>query len=103
MWRATFAERIARTVVGFLECGIPLGVTMAFLNTSPLVNEVTVVLQPPSGRQHRGNLAAQSHDHGSEGLALLIHGASRSQRPSRHPDHRSCNSGARTCMPNAPA
>jgi uncharacterized membrane protein YraQ (UPF0718 family) len=30
--------------IGFLEAGIPLGVTMAFLITSPLVNEVAVVI-----------------------------------------------------------
>lgn len=30
--------------IGFLEGGIPLGVTMAFLITSPLVNEVAVVI-----------------------------------------------------------
>ncbi|HRK98423.1 MAG: permease [Alphaproteobacteria bacterium] len=30
--------------IGFLSAGIPLGVTMAFLITSPLVNEVAVVL-----------------------------------------------------------
>ena len=30
--------------IGFLESGIPLGVTMAFLITSPLVNEVAVVI-----------------------------------------------------------
>ncbi|HYD51376.1 MAG TPA: permease [Gemmatimonadaceae bacterium] len=30
--------------IGFLEAGIPLGVTMAFLITSPMVNEVAVVL-----------------------------------------------------------
>ena len=30
--------------VGFLEAGIPLGVTFAFLITSPLVNEVAVVM-----------------------------------------------------------
>lgn len=30
--------------VGFLEAGIPLGTTMSFLITSPLVNEVAVVL-----------------------------------------------------------
>jgi hypothetical protein len=30
--------------IGFVEAGIPLGVTFAFLITSPLVNEVAVVL-----------------------------------------------------------
>lgn len=30
--------------IGFLEGGIPLGVTMAFLITSPLVNEVAIVI-----------------------------------------------------------
>jgi uncharacterized membrane protein YraQ (UPF0718 family) len=30
--------------IGFLEGGIPLGVTMAFLITSPLVNEVAVII-----------------------------------------------------------
>ncbi|MBF0309031.1 MAG: permease [Magnetococcales bacterium] len=30
--------------IGFLESGIPLGVTMAFLITSPLVNEIAVVI-----------------------------------------------------------
>ena len=30
--------------IGFLEAGIPLGVTFTFLITSPLVNEITVVL-----------------------------------------------------------
>ena len=30
--------------IGFLEAGIPLGVTMSFLITSPLVNQVAVVL-----------------------------------------------------------
>lgn len=30
--------------IGFLEAGIPLGVTLSFLITSPLVNEVAVVL-----------------------------------------------------------
>lgn len=30
--------------IGFLEAGIPVGVTMAFLVTSPLVNEVAVVI-----------------------------------------------------------
>lgn len=30
--------------IGFLEAGIPLGVTFTFLTTSPLVNEVAVVL-----------------------------------------------------------
>jgi uncharacterized membrane protein YraQ (UPF0718 family) len=30
--------------IGFLQAGIPLGVTFAFLITSPLVNEVAVVL-----------------------------------------------------------
>lgn len=30
--------------IGFLEAGIPLGVTMAFLITSPLVNEVVVAM-----------------------------------------------------------
>jgi len=30
--------------IGFLESGIPVGVTMAFLITSPLVNEVAVVI-----------------------------------------------------------
>lgn len=30
--------------IGFLEAGIPVGVTMAFLITSPLVNEVAVVI-----------------------------------------------------------
>lgn len=30
--------------IGFLEAGIPLGVTMAFLTTSPLVNQVAVVI-----------------------------------------------------------
>lgn len=30
--------------IGFLEGGIPLGVTMAFLITSPMVNEVAVVI-----------------------------------------------------------
>lgn len=30
--------------IGFLEAGIPLGVTMAFLITSPMVNEVAVVI-----------------------------------------------------------
>ena len=30
--------------IGFLEAGIPLGVTFAFLITSPLINEVAVVL-----------------------------------------------------------
>ncbi|MBF0246990.1 MAG: permease [Alphaproteobacteria bacterium] len=30
--------------IGFLEAGIPLGVTMAFLMASPLVNEVAVVI-----------------------------------------------------------
>lgn len=30
--------------IGFLEAGIPLGVTFTFLITSPLVNEIAVVL-----------------------------------------------------------
>ena len=30
--------------IGFLEAGIPLGVTLSFLITSPLINEVAVVL-----------------------------------------------------------
>lgn len=30
--------------IGFLEAGIPLGVTMAFLITSPMVNQVAVVI-----------------------------------------------------------
>lgn len=30
--------------IGFLEAGIPLGVTMAFLITSPMINEIAVVL-----------------------------------------------------------
>lgn len=30
--------------IGFLEAGIPVGVTMAFLITSPMVNEVAVVI-----------------------------------------------------------
>src|SRR3989339_888384 len=30
--------------IGFLEAGIPLGVTLAFLITSPLINEVALVL-----------------------------------------------------------
>jgi len=30
--------------IGFLEAGIPLGVTLSFLTTSPLVNQVAVVL-----------------------------------------------------------
>ncbi|MBF0179530.1 MAG: permease [Magnetococcales bacterium] len=30
--------------IGFLEAGIPLGVTMAFLITSPMVNEVAMVI-----------------------------------------------------------
>jgi len=30
--------------IGFLEAGIPLGVTLSFLITSPLVNQVAVVL-----------------------------------------------------------
>ena len=30
--------------IGFVKCGIPLGVTLAFLITSPLVNEVAVAM-----------------------------------------------------------
>ena len=30
--------------IGFLEAGIPLGVTMAFLITSPIINEVAVII-----------------------------------------------------------
>jgi uncharacterized membrane protein YraQ (UPF0718 family) len=30
--------------IGFVKCGIPMGVTLAFLITSPLVNEVAIAL-----------------------------------------------------------